>query len=164
MVLPHVIHELDPTTSSKDPTNLPQLPFEYTKGQLKKLVNPPTSGGRKIQARRFTHLAPGEERSLPSSFSTPDSGPEGETGPGGAINSVISNNGSKVVTFKHRARDDVEFPQFVTSGHEPEGGRIRGSEVEKNRGVGDVLPEMSLDMRDEEDAEARALESESRSH
>jgi len=142
--------------------HLPQRPFEYTKGQLKKLVNPPSSGsgGRKIHPRRFTHLAPGEERSLPTSYSTPtEPGPTLGPGPGPGPdeerlgNSVISSNGTKVVTFKHRARDDVEFPQFVTSGPAPS--PVRRGAARGVEGVGDVLPEMRLDMRDEEDAASR---------
>jgi hypothetical protein len=149
MVLPHVIHELDPTPSSNDAIHLPKKPLEFTKGQIKKLVNGPSSTKRKIQGRRFEHLAAGEEgASLPSSYSpsTSSQGHEGHMTPTRTAPVL-----EKVVGFKHRLRDHVEVPQFVVAG-EPSPSTQRQPGPEREVG-GDVEPEMRLDVRNEEDAE-----------
>ena len=155
MVLPHVIHELDPTPSSSDAIHLPKKPLEFTKGQIKKLVNGPSSTKRKIQGRRFEHLAAGEEgASLPSSYS-PGNSSQGHEGPMTPTRTVPVLE--KVVGFKHRLRDHVEVPQFVVAG-EPSPSTQRQPDTEREVGGIErhVEPEMRLDVRNEEDAEARA--------
>jgi hypothetical protein len=156
MVLPHVIHELDPTPSSSDAIHLPKKPLEFTKGQIKKLVNGPSSTKRKIQGRRFEHLAAGEEgASLPSSYS-PSTLSQGQDGPMTPTRTAPVLE--KVVGFKHRLRDHVEVPQFVVAGEpSPSTQRQPGPEREVGGDVegGDVEPEMRLDVRAEEDAEQR---------
>jgi len=155
MVLPHVIHELDPTPSSSDAIHLPRKPLEFTKGQIKKLVNGPSSTKRKIQGRRFEHLAAGEEgASLPSSYS-PATSSHGQEG--GMTPSRTGPVLEKVVAIKHRQRDRVDVPQFVVAGEpSPTTQRQPGSEREVGGTEGrDVEPEMRLDMSHEEDAELR---------
>jgi len=154
MVLPHVIHELDPTPSSSDAIHLPRKPLEFTKGQIKKLVNGPSSTKRKIQGRRFEHLAAGEEgASLPSSYSpaTSSHGQEGGITPP-RTGQVLE----KVVAIKHRQRDRVDVPQFVVAGEPSPTTERRRQETEREGG--DVDPEMRLDVRNEEDAEQREKE------
>jgi hypothetical protein len=154
MVLPHVIHELDPTPSSSDAIHLPKKPLEFTKGQIKKLVNGPSSTKRKIQGRRFEHLLAGEEgASLPSSYSpaTSSHGMEGGMVSTPTRTPIVE----KVVAFKHRQRDHVEVPQFVVAG-EPSPSKQRQPGPAGD--AGDVEPEMRLDVRAEEDAETRARE------
>lgn len=158
MVLPHVIHELDPTPSSYDAIHLPKKPLEFTKGQIKKLVNGPSSTRRKIQGRRFEHLLAGEEgASLPSSYSPVNSSPGHE---GGGMSTPTRTGAvlEKVVAIKHRQRERVEVPQFVVAG-EPSpttGRRLQETEPGAPEGQGDVDPEMRLDVSAEEDAESRA--------
>jgi hypothetical protein len=171
MVLPHVIHELDPTPSSNDAIHLPKKPLEFKKGQIKKLVNGPSSTKRKIQGRRFEHLAAGEEgASLPSSYS-PSTSSQGHEGPMTPTRTAPVLE--KVVGFKHRLRDHVEVPQFVVAGEpspstqrqpdterevggDVEGGDVEGGDVEGGDVEGgDVEPEMRLDVRNEEHAETR---------
>jgi hypothetical protein len=163
MVLPHVIHELDPTPSSTDAMHLPRKPLEFTRGQIKKLINGPSSTKRKIQGRRFEHLAAGEEgASLPSSYSPGNSsqGPEGPMTPT-RTGAMLETSGIKVVAIKHRQRDHVDVPQFVTAGEPSPTTERRLREAEREEGGvegGDVEPEMRLDVRNEEDAESRARE------
>jgi hypothetical protein len=163
MVLPHVIHELDPTPSSTDAMHLPRKPLEFTRGQIKKLVNGPSSTKRKIQGRRFEHLAAGEEgASLPSSYS-PGNSSQGLEGPmtPTRTGAMLETSGIKVVAIKHRQRDHVEVPQFVTAGEPSSTTERRLREAEREEGGvegGDVEPEMRLDLRNEEDAESRARE------
>jgi hypothetical protein len=155
MVLPHVIHDLDPTPSSSDAIHLPKKPLEFTKGQIKKLVNGPSSTKRKIQGRRFEHLLAGEEgASLPSSYS-PATSSQGPVEGGMMSTPTRTPVVEKVVAFKHRQRDHVEVPQFVVAG-EPSPSKQRQPGPAGD--AGDVEPEMRLDVRAEEDAETRARE------
>lgn len=165
MVLPHVIHELDPTpTSTSDSIHLPKKPLEFTKGQIKKLINGPSSKARRIQGRRFEHLALTDEgASFPSSYSNTNTpGPSAST-PTSNLNSpstpmstthghVGESSGSKVVTFNKRLIKHPEAPQFVTAGEPSPVAERRMTGTPKE---GDKIPEMRLDMKDEEDAEAR---------
>jgi hypothetical protein len=117
--------------------------------------------GKKLHNRRFEHLAQGDEgASLPSYPITP-------TGAGRGGGSVFESSGSKVVSFNRRERDDVEVPKFVIAGESKPSPEVRERRRQDDWGVrhstegegddvaGDVLPEMRLDARDEEDAAAR---------
>jgi len=159
MVLPAVIHDLNPSAQPQDAMHLPKRPLEYTRGQIRKLIkgSKPKGQGNNIRNKRWEHLAPGEGSSIPSGMTSP---PEKEES---GVSMYPMTPEARVVSVKHRhSRDGVEVPQFITRGgpSRPESGQA--GQLPPGEGatgtMGDLVPEMRLDIRDEEASEARNRE------
>jgi hypothetical protein len=156
MVLPNVIHELDPSAQS-DALHLPKRPLEYTRGQIRKLIKgtKPKGQGNSIRNKRWEHLASGQGAVEGEGSSSPiEAGTSMQTTP--------TLQEARVVSLKSRnVRDGVEVPQFVTRGGSGSVVPPQEAPGEDGDGTGvggDVMPEMRLDVRDEEAAEARNRE------
>jgi hypothetical protein len=154
MVLPNVIHDLNPSAQPEDALHLPKRPLEYTRGQIRKLIKgtKPKGEGNSIRNKRWEHLASGQGAVEGEGSSSPI-----DNGPGPSMQTTPTLQEARVVSLKSRnVRDGVEVPQFVTrGGAQPVVPREEAAE-EDGAGVGgDVMPEMRLDVRDEEAAEAR---------